>query len=110
MGIVGIFGIIWFVAWLIVVFNTPADHPRISPEEQRYIESSIGSQIDDNHSKKVTQKRNHLPVYNVMYGLAEFTNSLESNIHITSDTGHCHRPFCQQLGILYTSYLFTYLP
>jgi len=54
MDIVGIFGIIWFVAWLIVVFSTPAGHPRISPEEQHYIESSIESQIDDNHSKKVT--------------------------------------------------------
>ena len=50
---VGIFGIIWFVAWLILVFSTPADHPRISPEEQHYIESSIGSQIYDNASKKV---------------------------------------------------------
>ncbi|XP_065897702.1 sialin-like isoform X2 [Dysidea avara] len=48
----GIFGIIWFVAWLILVFSTPADHPRISPEEQHYIESSIGSQIYDNASKK----------------------------------------------------------
>ncbi|XP_065897699.1 sialin-like isoform X2 [Dysidea avara] len=41
----GIVGIIWFVAWLFLVFNTPADHPRISPEEHHYIESSIDSEL-----------------------------------------------------------------
>ena len=42
---IGIVGIIWFVAWLFLVFNTPADHPRISPEEHHYIESSIDSEL-----------------------------------------------------------------
>jgi len=46
--LIGIFGIVWFVAWLILVFSTPADHPRISPEERHYIESSIESRIIKN--------------------------------------------------------------
>jgi len=33
------------MAWLVLVFSTPADHPRISAEEQHYIESSIDSDL-----------------------------------------------------------------
>ncbi|XP_071942007.1 sialin-like [Antedon mediterranea] len=38
----GTLGLIWFVLWTILVHNTPAQHPRISPEELEYIEKSIG--------------------------------------------------------------------
>ncbi|KAL5014023.1 hypothetical protein ScPMuIL_008293 [Solemya velum] len=38
----GALGCIWFVAWMLIVHDTPADHPRISVEEREYIESSIG--------------------------------------------------------------------
>ena len=50
---VGVFGIVWFVAWLFLAFNTPADHPYISSKEQNYIESLIKSEIDNDASKKV---------------------------------------------------------
>lgn len=35
-------GFIWSVVWFILVFETPADHPRISPEERWYIETKLG--------------------------------------------------------------------
>ena len=50
---VGVVGIIWYLAWLLLVFNTPADHPRISPEEQYYIETAIEEEKKDNISTKV---------------------------------------------------------
>ncbi|XP_065897726.1 sialin-like isoform X2 [Dysidea avara] len=41
----GFAGILWFVAWLFLAFNTPASHPRISPQEQHYIESTIEAEL-----------------------------------------------------------------
>jgi len=42
---IGVAGIVWYVVWLLLIFNTPADHPRISPEEQHYIETTIKEEI-----------------------------------------------------------------
>ncbi|XP_053669046.1 sialin [Anopheles marshallii] len=38
----GIFGTVWYVAWLYFVYDSPAEHPRIHPNERKYIESSLG--------------------------------------------------------------------
>ncbi|XP_025090960.1 sialin-like [Pomacea canaliculata] len=38
----GAFGCVWFLFWLLLVYDTPARHPRITMEERKYIESSIG--------------------------------------------------------------------
>ncbi|XP_058829359.1 sialin [Topomyia yanbarensis] len=38
----GIFGTIWYVAWLYLVYDSPAEHPWIHPKEREYIESSLG--------------------------------------------------------------------
>ncbi|XP_035682537.1 sialin-like [Branchiostoma floridae] len=32
----------WFVAWLLLAYDSPAKHPRILEEEQKYIEDSTG--------------------------------------------------------------------
>ncbi|XP_018412143.1 PREDICTED: vesicular glutamate transporter 3 isoform X3 [Nanorana parkeri] len=40
--IYGVFGIIWYVFWLLHARDSPASHPFITPEERSYIESSIG--------------------------------------------------------------------
>lgn len=42
--ITGIVGIMWSVMWFNLVFETPADHPRISEFERHYIESQIAKQ------------------------------------------------------------------
>lgn len=39
----GIFGTIWYIGWLYFVYDSPAEHPRISEEEREYIESSLGN-------------------------------------------------------------------
>ena len=38
----GVIACIWFIAWMLLVHDTPADHPRISKPEKDYIEKSIG--------------------------------------------------------------------
>lgn len=41
--VTGGISLIWSVAWFFVVFDSPAQHPRISVEERQYIEESIGT-------------------------------------------------------------------
>lgn len=36
-------GLLWSILWFVIVFETPAKHPRISPEERQEIEEAIGS-------------------------------------------------------------------
>jgi len=41
--VTGLVGLVWAIVWFFVVFDTPAEHPRISPEEREYIENALGS-------------------------------------------------------------------
>ncbi|XP_052864741.1 sialin [Anopheles cruzii] len=36
-------GLLWSIIWFLVVFETPSEHPRISPEERNEIESAINA-------------------------------------------------------------------
>ena len=38
----GVVGAVWFIAWVFLVYDTPESHPRISEDEKRYIQASIG--------------------------------------------------------------------
>lgn len=38
----GSFGMVWYMFWLLVSYESPATHPTITDEERRYIEESIG--------------------------------------------------------------------
>ncbi|KAL7992235.1 hypothetical protein Chor_016491 [Crotalus horridus] len=38
----GSFGIVWYMFWILVSYESPAKHPTITDEERRYIEESIG--------------------------------------------------------------------
>ncbi|XP_058718895.1 vesicular glutamate transporter 3-like isoform X2 [Poecile atricapillus] len=40
--IYGMFGIVWYVFWLLHAYESPAAHPTITSEERTYIETSIG--------------------------------------------------------------------
>ncbi|XP_057597188.1 vesicular glutamate transporter 3 isoform X2 [Hippopotamus amphibius kiboko] len=40
--IYGMFGIVWYMFWLLQAYECPAAHPTISHEERTYIETSIG--------------------------------------------------------------------
>lgn len=49
----GAVGLIWFVAWWILVKDYPADDPRISQAELEYIQNSIGIIANQTVSTKV---------------------------------------------------------
>lgn len=38
----GSVGILWYLFWILVSYESPAAHPTISPEERKYIEDAIG--------------------------------------------------------------------
>lgn len=38
----GMFGIVWYMFWLLHAYESPAAHPTITNEERIYIETSIG--------------------------------------------------------------------
>nr|AKN21526.1 slc17a-3 [Schmidtea mediterranea] len=46
----GIIGIVWFIIWSFVAFSTPANHPRITMTEKRFIESSVNLSSEERHS------------------------------------------------------------
>ncbi|TNN80560.1 Vesicular glutamate transporter 2.1 [Liparis tanakae] len=43
--IYGCFGIFWYVFWVLVSYESPAEHPTITEEERTYIEESIGESV-----------------------------------------------------------------
>lgn len=47
--VTGGIGIIWSVAWFLLIFDSPGQHPRIAEEERRYIEDSIGGTSTTKH-------------------------------------------------------------
>lgn len=45
--IFGILGIIWFIFWLYLVYDTPSSHPRITAAERAYIERAVKRPDDE---------------------------------------------------------------
>ncbi|EEB14003.1 sialin, putative [Pediculus humanus corporis] len=41
--VTGVIGFLWSVVWFLVVFDTPAQHPRITVQEKNFIENAIGT-------------------------------------------------------------------
>ncbi|XP_063977912.1 sialin-like [Diachasmimorpha longicaudata] len=48
--ITSIIGIIWYCFWSFLVYNTPKEHPRISPEECTHIVESLGDTLSSSHT------------------------------------------------------------
>lgn len=79
----GVFGIIWYIFWLLLAYNSPAIHPTISEEERTYIEASIGEGANLMSSTEVVlsllsciwykhivlQRRIFFPIYLFKYSL-----------------------------------------
>ena len=64
--------LVWVVFWFYLVYDTPAQHPRIDKEEQKYIESSIGEKYLD-RKNLVTPWRSiftSVPVWGIVLGHA----------------------------------------
>lgn len=49
----GVIGVIWSVIWFLVIFDSPAQHPRISMEERNHIEMAIGNTINNKSVNKL---------------------------------------------------------
>ncbi|EDW85863.1 uncharacterized protein Dwil_GK23292 [Drosophila willistoni] len=43
----GVVGTFWFISWQFLVFDSPAEHPRIDESERRYIEKSLGASVQN---------------------------------------------------------------
>ncbi|XP_058799273.1 sialin isoform X2 [Phymastichus coffea] len=49
--ITSVIGILWYVFWLFLVYDTPQQHPRITAEEKSYIVKSLAASRDDECGK-----------------------------------------------------------
>lgn len=47
----GVLGLLWFVAWMFIVSDTPSEHKRISEAEKTYINDTVGMAGDDKKKK-----------------------------------------------------------
>merc|ERR1719167_666322 len=52
----GAIGVVWFVFWSLLVFDSPDKHPRISQEEHAYIVSSL-LESENSRPKSIPWKR-----------------------------------------------------
>lgn len=43
--ITGALGSLWFLMWWLLVYDSPAQHPRISQKELKYIQDSLGKSL-----------------------------------------------------------------
>lgn len=44
----GVVGVIWFIAWWLLVYDSPSQHPRISEKEKNYILNKLGKTVTEN--------------------------------------------------------------
>uniref|UniRef100_A0A8C5U6R6 Solute carrier family 17 member 8 n=1 Tax=Malurus cyaneus samueli TaxID=2593467 RepID=A0A8C5U6R6_9PASS len=73
--IYGMFGIVWYVFWLLHAYESPAAHPTITSEERIYIETSIGEGASLHNKFSTPWKRffTSMPVYAII--VANFCRS-----------------------------------
>ncbi|XP_032942592.1 vesicular glutamate transporter 1 [Catharus ustulatus] len=72
----GSFGVCWYLFWVLVSYESPAQHPTIAPEERKYIEESIGESAGSNPLLLATPWRQFftsMPVYAII--VANFCRS-----------------------------------
>ncbi|CAL1595663.1 unnamed protein product [Knipowitschia caucasica] len=74
----GVFGLIWYIMWLLLAYGSPAAHPTISDEERLYIETAIGestSKLSATGKFKTPWRRffTSMPVYAII--VANFCRS-----------------------------------
>ena len=62
----GILAIVWYVAWCLIVYDSPDTHPRISQSERTFIKTQ--SQVDDGKKYKIPWKGifTSLPFYGLL--------------------------------------------
>ncbi|XP_059917443.1 vesicular glutamate transporter 3 [Gadus macrocephalus] len=104
--IYGVFGIIWYVFWLLLAYGSPADHPTISNEERLYIEDAIGerlNQLSVTEKFKTPWRRffTSMPVYAII--VANFCRSWTFYLLLISQPAYFEEVFgfpISKVGIL----------
>uniref|UniRef100_A0A8C3JDM9 Solute carrier family 17 member 8 n=1 Tax=Calidris pygmaea TaxID=425635 RepID=A0A8C3JDM9_9CHAR len=71
--IYGMFGIVWYMFWLLHAYESPAAHPTITNEERIYIETSIGEGASLKFSTPWKRFFTSMPVYAII--VANFCRS-----------------------------------
>lgn len=57
--VTGAISTVWSVLWFFLVYDSPAEHPRIADEERRFIENAIGgSAAPKGHVSLIQPNRN----------------------------------------------------
>ncbi|XP_019621641.1 PREDICTED: sialin-like [Branchiostoma belcheri] len=64
----GGFVAVWLVFWLLLAYDSPAKHPRILEEEQKYIEDSIGDKVQQKPRVPWLKVLSSLPVWALIVG------------------------------------------
>lgn len=95
-------GLLWSILWFVVIYDSPATHPRISPEEKYEIESAIGTSTSKKRPSRVPWREilTSAPVWAV--SILVFWASSSCIKTFLSDTDH-HHSRCFRLLLLYCS-------
>lgn len=68
--IFGAIGVIWFILWMVIAYNEPSAHPRISDIERDYIEQSIGGSKKEHKNQSTPWLKffTSLPIWGIIIG------------------------------------------
>lgn len=99
----GTIGMVWCVFWYLLAYNTPQEHPRITPEELEYIELNVSEDIKNGQGMRVPWRRifTSMPVWAI--GLTTFGRIWVHYTFIMSGPEYMQKIFCfdiQQNGLL----------
>ena len=65
-------GIVWFIFWIVFVYETPNDHPRISDDERTFINSNV--QKSYNTSSSHPTKLPRVPILQIITSVPVIAN------------------------------------
>lgn len=51
----GLIGIVWSIAWVYLVYDSPDEHPRINPIERDYINAALGDSVHKQNNRSEIQ-------------------------------------------------------
>ncbi|XP_058813250.1 sialin [Topomyia yanbarensis] len=109
----GTIGMVWCIFWYLLAFNTPQEHPRITPEELEYIELNVSEDIKNGQGMKVPWKKifTSMPVWAI--GLTTFGRIWVHYTFIMSGPEYMQKILCfdiKENGLLSgTPFLCSYL-
>ncbi|XP_038636945.1 vesicular glutamate transporter 3 [Scyliorhinus canicula] len=97
----GMFGMIWYIFWVLFAYESPAKHPTITIEEKTYIESSIGERASLKFRTPWLKFFTSMPVYAII--VANFCRSWTFYLLLISQPAYFEEVFgfpISKVGIL----------